>query len=162
MFWIVANVAKESRMMCLWLQRQLEQHIIPHVSAALLEAVSPVVCVMHSSHSANTQRSPSARTHLLAQTCCTHRKSAWGLSIVPAWGVFLLDYPNSTLPLKSFKLQKFSSFPWYLAGLMTIKTRLLGLKVKEAANTSQKKTKQTKTSLINTTKCNLISKGQRL
>lgn len=50
-------------MICLWLQPEPEQYIILHVSAALPEAVSSVVCVVHPSHSANALRSPSEHAH---------------------------------------------------------------------------------------------------
>lgn len=80
---------------------ELELHIIPHVSAALLEAVSYVVCVMHSSHSANTLRAPSTHTFSLRHAAHTAEKVSMR---APVRGVFLLDYPDSTSPLRGFKL----------------------------------------------------------
>lgn len=144
--------------MCLWMQRELEQHIILHVSAALLEAVWYVVGVMHSSRSANTLRTPSTHTdtHTPIHTNSLHTAD-WGESqregsAQPQYeACFWLDYPDSTSSLKSFKLGKRSSFPWYLAGLMTNKPSCWRSKSKERL------TRAKQTSLINAAKCNLKS-----
>lgn len=134
----------------------VKQHTILHVSTALLEAVSCLVGVMHSSRFANTLRNPLG-THTF-----THKhaaqipkgKSAYGSACTTCmkrrvfFFLFLtLDYLNSTSPLKSFKLGKISFFPWYLACLMTNKPSCWCLKSKEQL------TQAKQTSLINP-KCN--------
>lgn len=148
-----------SVLMCLWMQCELEQHIILHVSAALLEAVWYVVSVMHSSRSANTLRTllhthtpfhtnnPCTHTQLPTERGSQHEGSAQPLYEACFW----LDYPNSTSALKGFKLEKCSSFPWYLTGLMTNKPSCWYSKSKEQLAQAKQ------TSLINTTKCNLKS-----
>lgn len=141
-------------LICLWMRRELEQHIIRHVSTALLEAVSCVVCVVYSSRSANTLP---PRTHLFTPTRCTHGprlgKPARGLSAAPLYeACFYRIIPTPPRLWKALSLGgKHSSFPWYLAGLMTNKPSCWCSKSKEQL------TQAKQTSLINTTKCNLKS-----
>lgn len=119
------------------------------LSRVLLALCTPVALQIH-------YETPSAHTPLHTNMPHRYRKESlhMGLLVQRVWrGVsfffsfFTLDYLNSTSPLKSFKLGKISSFPWYLACLVTNKPSCWCLKSKEQL------TQAKQTSLINP-KCN--------